>query len=603
MTLSILPLLMMLGSAQQAGTDSGVVIGRVVDAISGRPIPGAILTLNGSAAVSTGNRTARPRTPEPSNPRSPDPPGSRLPARVMTNSDGQFAIRGLRAGTLFLNVTKGGYVDATLGQRRPGGSTQPLQIAENQRISSVEIRMWKTSAIAGTIVDEAGEPVVGAAVQAFRRTIVAGLVRATSSASATTDDRGAYRLATLTPGEYYVAVVSTELSATADGPVIHPRTFHPASQTAAGASTIAVTPGEERLGIDIQRHPVRAVRVSGRLVAPLDLVAGVPVRLTRAGTDDIISGLSPTAAITSGDGTFAFPAVPAGTYTLSVVRAPREPVGPPDTTATVARAGSVSVTTSAVPVSVPALPPPIPADATLCAQTTLAVGSADIHDVSLVLRAGARVTGRVVFDGSGERPDGAALANARIAFDPVDGSALPEGLGFVSGRIDANGAFSTYGLPPGKYFVRVSGLSDWFLKGAFHEGHDLADEPIALEAADIADVVLAFTDRPSSLVGTVRTGTSVDGTAVVLAFPVESRAWLSTGLAPRRMRTARASGDGSYMFPALAPGAYYVAAVQEDTIGEWQDPVFLESLSRSASEIVLSEGERKGQDLRTITVR
>jgi hypothetical protein len=587
--LSILPLLMILGaSAQQPAADGAVVIGRVVDAASGRPIPGAILTLNGSAAAT---------------PRAPAPPSSRMPPRVMTNGTGQFAIRGLRAGTLFLNVTKGGYVDATLGQRRPGGSTQPLQIGENQRITGVEIRMWKTAAIAGTVVDEAGEPVVGVRVHAFRRTLIAGRMRAAPTVFSTTDDRGAYRLATLTPGDYHVAVVSPQAAPSPSGALIYPTTFYPAAPTAEQAGAIGVKAGEERLGIDVQLQPVRAVRVSGVLVAPLELVGRVPVRLARVGTEDIIAGLDAASTQTNGDGTFTFPSVPAGTYTVSVVRVPREPAAAPDTTAAVARAGVVAVTTSATPVAGPSAPAPVPADATLCARTTLAVGNADVIDVSLVLRPGARVSGRVAFDGSGERPDEAALANTRIALDPVDGSALPDGLGVVSGRIDANGGFTTFGLPSGKYYVRVSGLSDWYLKSAFHEGHDLADEPIALDTTDVSDVVLTFTDRPSSLVGTVRTGSSTDGTAVVLAFPVDSTAWLSTGLAPRRMRTARASKDGSYIFPALAPGAYYVAAVQEDTIGEWQDPMFLESLSRSASEVRLAEGERKGQDLRTIPVR
>jgi hypothetical protein len=69
------------------------------------------------------------------------------------------------------------------------------------------------------------------------------------------------------------------------------------------------------------------------------------------------------------------------------------------------------------------------------------------------------------------------------------------------------------------------------------------------------------------------------------------------------MRTARAAADGSYIFPALPPGAYYVAAVQEDTVDEWQDPAFLESLSRSATEIMLAEGERKTLELRTAAIR
>jgi hypothetical protein len=157
---SILTALLTAPSTQAAAPDhSSAVYGRVVDVADGRPIAGAIVTLNGSAPVPS--RGARSATPP----------------RVMTDERGQFVARGLRRGTLFLNVTKGGYVDATLGQRRPGGTTQPLQVGEAQRITDVEVRMWKHAVIAGNVTDEAGEPVVGARVQAYRRSFVAGRVR------------------------------------------------------------------------------------------------------------------------------------------------------------------------------------------------------------------------------------------------------------------------------------------------------------------------------------------------------------------------------------------------------------------------------------------
>src|SRR5919197_5513130 len=106
-----------------------LLLGRIVDADTGRPIAGAIVTLFGSAAV-------------------PRPGGSAAESpRVMTNASGQFVARGLRKGTLFFVVTKGGYVDAVFGQRRPGGSGQPLPVGEGQRITDVEIRMWRHAAI------------------------------------------------------------------------------------------------------------------------------------------------------------------------------------------------------------------------------------------------------------------------------------------------------------------------------------------------------------------------------------------------------------------------------------------------------------------------
>jgi hypothetical protein len=193
--------------------------------------------------------------------------------------------------------------------------------------------------------------------------------------------------------------------------------------------------------------------------------------------------------------------------------------------------------------------------------------------------------------------------NMRVTLDPVDGVTLPEDLGFATGRVDENGQFTTYGVPPGKYFVRASGLSDWFFKGALYRGRDLADEPIELGSSDVSDVVLTFTDRPSSIAGVVRANDGVDGEAVVFAFPVESTEWLETGVMPRRLRSARADKDGAYLFPALPAGEYYIVAIREDSLFDWQDPAFLEALSGTASRVRVAEGERKTQDLRTSMVR
>ena len=66
--------------------------------------------------------------------------------------------------------------------------------------------------LTGTVIDEAGEPVVGAHVQCFRREFVGGRPRFVPGVTAGTDDRGIYRLAGLAPGEYKVAVQATQVS-------------------------------------------------------------------------------------------------------------------------------------------------------------------------------------------------------------------------------------------------------------------------------------------------------------------------------------------------------------------------------------------------------
>jgi hypothetical protein len=135
------------------------------------------------------------------------------------------------------------------------------------------------------------------------------------------------------------------------------------------------------------------------------------------------------------------------------------------------------------------------------------------------------------------------------------------------------------------------------------QGRDLADTPIDLGARDAAGVVITLTDRPASLAGSVRTGQGPDGDAIVVVYPIDSAAWSSSGATSRRMRTARAAKDGSYSITGLPAGEYYVVAVKEDMVGEWQDPVLLKALAGLAQQVRIVDGERKQQDLTSAVIR
>ena len=192
----------------------------------------------------------------------------------------------------------------------------------------MKLQVWKYAVIAGRVVDEAGEPVVGTAVRALIKNVVAGrtVFGAPSSylvPSVLTDDRGMFRFANLTPGTYVVAAPSMHTTVPVGddearwtrtrcgvelfwagvyetSPLGQPRTqqvgdvalmtlnsvlippppsaagrmemyrttFYPAASTASAATPITLAAGEERTNLAITLKPVPAVRVSGRLVTP-----------------------------------------------------------------------------------------------------------------------------------------------------------------------------------------------------------------------------------------------------------------------------------------------------------------------------------------------
>ena len=622
---------------------SATVSGRVVDAVTGRPIAGVIVTPAGSAATA---------------------PAGALPPRALTNGQGLFILRDLRKGAVFLTATKNGYASASYNQRRPGGTGHSIPINDGQRITDVELRMWRNSSISGTVVDEAGDPVVGVRVQAFPRRFVAGRRRYSPGTTATTDDRGIYRLANLEPGDYAVGVTSTQVAVPNDvmdvffgasggagerrrlevsrelnaigsaivpagsqyalavgdqtymlpsgtavpqwqgtALAVYPSVFYPSAATIGEATAIAVRSGDERGSIDLQLHPIRTARVTGTVMAPDGPAANVGVRLVPTGSNDLPTPLEVATTLTNGSGAFTFPAVPVGQFVVHVLRPPRQPVSTDGTRVSVTPGGTITIS-GPPPSTGPPPPPPVPLDATLWARMPLAVGEAGLEGVIVSLAQGPRVSGRVEFEGTGEKPAGSALTGIRINLDPADGSRLGDPtMAFQAGRPDDDGTFRTFGVPPGQYVLRANPPSGWSFKGAFLNGRDLSDVPFDLETKDLTGVVLTFTDRPSSLAGQVRNGQSADPGAVVIAFPTETSAWVSRGAFPRRVRTTRADLEGAYTITAMVPGEYYVAAVSEEGFADWQDPALLEALTRVARRVRVLDGERRTQDLTTAVIR
>ena len=153
---------------------TGLILGRVVDAASGRPVAGR----HRRAPERHHDHAGRDRHAGPQ-------------PRAMTNANGQFVFRRLPKGSFGLTVTKPGYVEGAYGRRRPGGSQTPLELADGQRNGDVVIPIWRFAAIAGTVTDEAGEPLVGVEVRVFERRYFAGPATARrTGGTQLTDDRG-----------------------------------------------------------------------------------------------------------------------------------------------------------------------------------------------------------------------------------------------------------------------------------------------------------------------------------------------------------------------------------------------------------------------------
>jgi protocatechuate 3,4-dioxygenase beta subunit len=595
--------------AQPSAT--GLIVGQVVDAATGKPVGGALVAMEGEFRLRT---TAGVRV-------------RGLP-RVLTGADGRFFFRDVPRGSFSLVATKGGYAEGRFGRRRPGGEGTRLVLADGERVGDAIVRMWKLAAITGMVADEAGEALVGVQVHAFRRTVTRGRQRFVNAGVAFTDDRGIYRLGGLVPGEYVVGtaarLVSVPLSivqearagswslmsAVSDigatpnvpgGPLamqvgdvvyglgrgapipvagagdrlfVYPATFHPAVPTLAQSVAVTLDSGDERTGIDVLLNPVPTARVSGMLVAAEGPAAGMVVRLLPTHDDEQAAAQAAPATMTDRSGRFTFPTVPAGEYSL--------------------RAAT----------NVPArYQQGQPADLVQWAEMPLTVGPADIDGLAIALQDGLRISGRLEFDGTTPKPTGNRL-QASIVVEAAGGPPAVR-IPSPAARVDASGQFTSVGLSAGRYVVRVDGSPvGWMFKSATYNGQDVSETPFELRGGDATGVVLAFTDRWTGLRGVVRSARGdADADAAVLLFTTDRSVWTDAGPSPRRMKSARTGRAGEYSFRSIPPGDYYVVALPDERTADWRDAKFLDTLVGLATHLTIGDGEHKTLDLRTRDVR
>lgn len=539
-------------SAGQSRPESAAIRGRVTDASARQPAQGVHVRLQLGAA---------------------------RPQSAFTDGEGRFAFSGLQAGRYSIAFTKGGFVTVRFGQRHQVDDVRTIDLAPGQVVDDIDVALPPAGAIEGTVVDEKGEPLVEARVSAMRTQFAEdGRRLVPVGRTATTDDRGRYRLYGLPSGEYIVAAAVGAAGSIPpspqkqDGGTGFAPTYHPGAEDLAGAQRVAVRPGADTLAVDIVFRPVRLARVAGVVTSSLGVLdAGAHVSLVRPRSARLPSSGAIVARIAPG-GAFALTGVPPGDYVLEARSVPVRTID------SVARSGRVTNETfgggefGAMPITVAGM---------------------DIADLAISISRGGRLRGRLVLDGQPHVPKPDA---------PVTVTAIPAGPGAQvagppSADVKGNGAFEIAGLA-GRFIVRVTGLpSGVAMSGVTTGAQDVADTGVDVRPGEnVAGLEVHLTTSLSSLAGRVVSdaGGDLDGcTVVVFSSDRNKWSWPST----RYVGAAGAGRDGAYQVESLPPGSYFVLALGYVESGQWRDPEFLEGASRSARQVHLSAGISQRLDL------
>lgn len=537
---------------------SAVLAGLVTDAQTSAPIEGASVALN--ALTRDGGAVLWPTGAG-----SVNLPGNRT---VVTGEDGRFRFTALQPGRYLLMVHANDY---------QGGSRATLTIAAGENREDVHFRLMPAGRITGAVLDDRNEPVAGANVRLWRREVVASkAVWKDALGTSPTDDRGMFRFEGIRPGDYLVAVSHERPGDTGDS--IREWVFYPSSSAPESASVITLRAGESRTAIvvTVPSAPEGAGSVVGVIRGGPPTAEFFEVRLERLNGPAGIELVTRT----NKDRTFMFSGVVPGLYRVSAWL--------------VSSAGSLVTATSAR--SLPresigqVLPAVVPAT-TWAASRTIAV-SARRSDLSLELRPGARVVGRVVSDGAEPLPAN-GFAGVPVIVWPVGRSLGP----MPVGGIGMDGQFVSVGLPPGLYQLWVGlpivrALSEWYVGDVQTAGQRVS---LIEMGTDDVQILVTLTKRPTELKGVVldRNKRPVEKSAVIV-FSQDQSSWAH--LPAVRLI---ADGQGEFAVKRFRAGNYYVAAVRS-TSEEWRTGEYLSSLVARATPVHIELGERRSLTL-TVT--
>jgi protocatechuate 3,4-dioxygenase beta subunit len=444
---------------------------------------------------------------------------------VLTGEDGRFTLASATAGQRSIVAEKTGYA----------GTTAPAS-------DGVEIRMVKSGAISGRVIDDFGEPMPLITVLAERVITASGPIRMERVAAAETDDRGVYRLSGLPAGEFIVAMA-------AGPPALArpPQHFYPNAATPDRAQPIAVGSGADVVGIDLvmplppagmiaprdalpSARPGESASIRGR-VARAD---GLPLRRAQVRLSFSDSLLSRSVTDTDDDGQYEFRGLKSGAYRVTAMSLSFE-------TISFGRHGSRG---DAVSVAAGAL----------------------VDHVDISVPRTSAISGRVLDE------YGDPMANANVRVQRIEfskGRRRLVGVRGIAGRQTNDlGAYRIFGVPPGRYLVSA-------VVGEAVPGWETADwpgyartffqaTPVATDAEAVE--VSADQDRLNVDIALVRGRTArVAGRALTAAGePMQGTLWLSPSYRSGAVATApvsvRAQSDGAFEFTDLPPGEYVIQA-------------------------------------------
>jgi hypothetical protein len=490
-----------------------------------------------------------------------------------SDHDGKFLFENVQPGSYTLSARRAGFV----GQYE----TSPYVLTAGQVVKDVVMKLPKQGTISGRVIDQDGDPIPKAEVEALSRNFVTGQRVLGRASGASTDNQGGFLIDDLSPGRYYILVVDHPENRGIgipgrSGPVSSSvSTFYPSELEADSAVPLDVAAGSELQGITIKVRSERVYTIRGKVtgLSSKELASPHELLIVRTG-DKTARWVHPSMSlqVRPPDGTFESTHVPAGTYSLQTGA---QGFGPSSDDRG-SRTGRVEVT----------------------------VSDADVEGVLLDLRPAVEITGTIRVEDI-EPPHMSRLATPAelghlwVGLEESEASdAVDPGGGRIP--IKDDGTFRFGRLGPARYEWNLASVPEGtYLKSVRFGDQDVMHAPLDLTSGAGGAIDILLGKNPAEVSGTVHTDEADPRRAVLVTvalwpitpesgIPREGRKWVFAG---RQME---------FQFKGLAPGEYYLTAWAEAGPGLLESTDFRARVQPEASRVTLEEGSRETIELKLL---
>jgi hypothetical protein len=512
--------------------------GRIVNAVTGLPIPRVLVRLNSRA--------------------------------VLTDHEGKFFFDQVTDAAVNLQITKPGFSASADPFDAPS-----LFLRMDQLTGPVEFRLYPEALLTGTVMAPDGEPIPRASVLARRSTFDDQGHHWQIIGQSQTDLHGDFRIP-VSAADYRV---ETRYLARNNGE--RDAILPVSSPPSASAQAIHLSSGQEQ---HVELRP--AVRRTYPVLLGIE-----------SGTD---RGFPMITAHTSDGGSFNIGVIPTrtpghanlylptGTYRLSARIQNPESIEIAETSVTVTGAEQLIADASITPtagtilrfVTIAAIPVEVSADS----ASTSATSNSGSQSAS-------RSTGPISISQSGQQSTGPNATQFGLSLQRIDPSDDDQqsNLNLVHNPRGTTG----FTAPPGTYRLMSRGYGQWYIRSATYGSSDLIGHTLTIAAgASGATIHLVASNQTGSLQGSVKLKSQpASGSWIYLINNAAS-------LTPTY--TLRANVDGTFTNPFLPPGTYQAIAFERRHSVDLSDPASLAPYSTWVQAVTITAGGQMTTNLNAV---